>query len=140
MAATTVREVMTPSPHMLDARSTLQAAAQMMRDEDIGDVIVIDDDQLCGIVTDRDIAVRAVADGRDPTETRLGHICSRDLVTIAPNDPAEHAVELMRKNAMRRMPVVESGKPVGIVSLGDLALDRDRNSALADISAAPANN
>jgi CBS domain-containing protein len=125
---------------MLDARSTLQAAAQMMRDEDIGDVIVIDDDQLCGIVTDRDIAVRAVADGKDPTETRLGHICSRDLVTIAPNDPAEHAVELMRKNAMRRMPVVESGRPVGIVSLGDLALDRDRNSALADISAAPANN
>jgi CBS domain-containing protein len=111
-----------------------------MRANDIGDVIVVDDNgKLTGIVTDRDIVVRVVAEGRDPRATRLGDIASRELTVLAPDDPVERAVELMRERAIRRLPVVEQGKPVGIVSIGDLALDRDPDSALADISAAPPN-
>jgi CBS domain-containing protein len=115
-------------------------AARAMRERDLGDVIVVDDkDALCGIVTDRDIVVRAVADDRDPSQVRLGDICSRDLTTIDASAPVKDAVKLMRERALRRLPVVESGRPVGIVSLGDLAIERDPESTLADISAAPSN-
>ncbi len=111
-----------------------------MRDQDIGDVIVLDDgDQLCGIVTDRDIAVRVVAEGRNPQEVKVGQICSRDLTTVSPNDDVGAAVKLMSQKAIRRVPVVDKGRPVGIVSIGDLAVDRDPDSALADISSAKPN-
>jgi len=134
-----VREVMTPSPRMLDARATVHDAARAMLDDDIGDVIVCDGDTVCGIVTDRDITVRAVAQGKDPSATKLGDICSKDLTTVAPDASVDDAVRLMREKAIRRVPVVEGGKAIGVVSLGDLAIDLDSHSALADISAAPAN-
>jgi CBS domain-containing protein len=111
-----------------------------MRDEDIGDVIVMDDGKVCGIVTDRDVVVRALAEDRDPKSTKVAEICSRDLTTIAPGDPIDKAVKLMRERSIRRLPVVQGDRPVGIVSIGDLAQDRDPESALADISAAPPNN
>ena len=134
-----IRDVMTGSPRTLDARATVQGAARAMLDDDIGDVIVCDGDTVCGIVTDRDITVRAVAHGKDPGSTKLGDICSKDLTTLATGDSVDDAVRLMRGKAVRRIPVVEDGKPVGIVSIGDLAIDLDRESALADISKAPAN-
>lgn len=134
-----IRDVMTGAPRALDARATVQEAAQAMFDDDIGDVIVCGGDAICGIVTDRDITVRAVAPGKDPSSTKLGDICSKDLATLAPDDTVDDAVRLMRDKAIRRVPVVEDGKPVGIVSIGDLAIDLDRESALADISKAPAN-
>jgi len=134
-----IREVMTPSPRTLDADSTVSEAARIMRDEGIGAVMVSEGDDLCGIVTDRDIAIRAVAEGRDPSTTQLGEICSRELVTLSPSDPIERAIELMRSKAIRRFPVMEGDRPLGIVAIGDLALERDRTSALADISAAPPN-
>jgi len=102
-------------------------------------VVVVDNGKVCGIVTDRDIVVRAVAQGHDPATTKLRDIGSHDLTTLAPTDTVEHAVQIMREKAIRRLPVVENGKPVGIVSLGDLALERDPDSALGNISAAPAN-
>jgi CBS domain-containing protein len=83
-----------------------------------------------------DIVVRAVADDRNPAEVRLGDICSRELTTVDASASVKDAVELMRKQALRRLPVVEAGRPVGIVSLGDLAIERDPGSTLADISAA----
>lgn len=136
-----ISEVMTPDPTTCSTTTTLVEAAQVMQQEDIGDVIVLDqNDQICGIVTDRDIVVRAIADRRDPASTKLGDICSRDVTSLSPKDEVGDAVKLMTQRAIRRLPIVENGKPVGIVSLGDLAVSQDPESGLADISSAPANN
>ncbi len=135
----TIEDVMTAHPVICSATSPLTEAAQMMRDHDIGDVLVERDGKLCGLVTDRDIVVRAVADQKDPAATELGDICSKQLVTLAPTDSVKDAVQLMRDKAIRRVPVIDHGKPVGIVSIGDLAIERDGDSALADISAASPN-
>lgn len=136
----TLKEVMTPSPTCLAPTETLARAAQVMRDQDVGDVIVCTKDTISGIVTDRDIVVRAVAAGRDPAAMKLGDVASRDVVTLSPDDSIDRAVQLMREKAVRRLPVCEKGgKPVGVVSIGDLALERDGASVLADISAAPGN-
>ena len=135
-----VREVMTPKPVTLDAGSPVSEAARVMNESDIGDVIVLDNAKICGVVTDRDIVVRVVAEGKDASSTKLADICSRDLVGISPDDTVDEAVRLMRDRAIRRLPVIENGKPVGIVSIGDLAMERDADSALADISAAPGNS
>ena len=137
--AQTVTDVMTPNPVTFDAGASLQDAARAMRDEDIGDVIVTDGGRACGIVTDRDIAVRAVADGRDPS-TRLGDVCSRDVVTVGPDDAVEDAIRVMREHAIRRVLVMDGERMAGVVSLGDLAMERDPNSVLADVSDAPPNN
>jgi CBS domain-containing protein len=138
--ARTVREVMTGSPVCLSPQTTLPDAARQMDEHDIGDVLVVDNDKLVGMVTDRDIVVRAIAQGRDPSSTTLGEISTGDLVTVDADDQVSRAVELMREHAVRRLPVVEGGRPVGIVSIGDLAVEEDSTSALADISAAPSNN
>jgi CBS domain-containing protein len=115
-------------------------AAQIMRECDIGDVIVLEGDWLFGILTDRDIVVRALAEGLEPDSTPVGEICSRELTTIEPTASVKQAVLLMREKAIRRLPVVDdSGHVIGIVSIGDVAVERDRRSALADISAAPPN-
>jgi CBS domain-containing protein len=136
---TAIRDVMTPNPITLPVTASVVEAALAMRDFDVGAVIVLDDGQVCGIVTDRDIVVRAIANGNYPATTKLGELCSRELTTISSTDTLENAVRLMRQKAIRRLPVVEKGIPVGIVSLGDLAVERDRQSVLGDISAAPAN-
>lgn len=139
--AQSIMEVMTTDPITIPQRASVQEAAQAMRDSDIGDVIVLDDsEQVCGIVTDRDIAVRFVAEGKDPAGTLLEEIYSRELQTLSPKDSVGDAVRLMSEKAIRRLPVVDEGKPVGIVSIGDLAATQDPDSALADISAAPPNN
>src|SRR5438270_104008 len=132
--ATTVREVMTATPREVSVDQPIIEVAQVMRDEDIGSVIVTDADQVRGIVTDRDLVVRAIAEGVDPTTETVDTVYSgRDLVTVDPSTPIDEALRLMRERAVRRLPVVEQGKPVGVVSLGDLAIERDDNSALADI-------
>jgi CBS domain-containing protein len=134
-----LREIMTQRPVTLETKDTLTAAARTMRDGNIGDIVVIESGQVQGILTDRDIVVRALAEGRDPARTSVGDICSRELMTLAPTDTVEDAVKIMRDKAIRRLPVVEAGRPVGIVSLGDLAVERDPESALGGISAAPPN-
>ena len=135
-----IRDVMTTNPETLPESTIVREAAEAMRANDIGDVVVVDDNgAISGILTDRDIVVRVVAEGRDPRVTRIGDIASRELTAVSPDDPVDRAVQLMRERAIRRLPVVDKGKPVGIVSIGDLALDRDPGSALADISAAPPN-
>ncbi len=133
----TVQDVMTTDPVALDASEPVVEAARRMKDQDIGDVIVVDGGQICGVVTDRDIVVRVLAEGRDPAETRLGDVCSRDVATVSPGDDLTAAGDLMRERAIRRVPVVEDGRPVGIISIGDLAIERDPDSALSHISAAP---
>ena len=140
MESEIVREVMTSNPVTVGSRQTLVEAAQLMRDHGIGDVIVADDAELVGILTDRDIVVRAVADAREMTQTEVGAVCTRDVASIGPDDAADNAVELMSNKAIRRLPVVDEGKVVGVVVLGDLAVDREPKSALADISVATPNN
>jgi signal-transduction protein with cAMP-binding, CBS, and nucleotidyltransferase domain len=135
-----VRDVMTENLVTLPASTFITDAARQMRDADIGDVIVMNDGTMCGMVTDRDIVVRAVAEGVDPQFTKLNEICSHDLATIGPDEPVEDAIRIMRERAVRRVPVVEGGRPIGIVSIGDLAIERDEHSALADISVAEGNN
>jgi CBS domain-containing protein len=134
-----VRDVMSPRPKILDADATVAAAAALMRAEDIGDVMVIAEGRLYGILTDRDIVVRALARGLDPNETCIGDICSRELTTVSPDDGIGHAVRMMRAKALRRLPVQEHGEVIGMLTIGDIAVARDVHSALADISAAPPN-
>jgi CBS domain-containing protein len=134
-----VAELMTKDPMTLDVMNTAAEAALAMAERDIGDVIVRDGDQVCGIVTDRDIVVRAVAQNRNPVTVTLGEICSRTMVTLSPDDSVDEAIRLMSERALRRLPVVAEGRAVGIVSLGDLAVERDRQSVLGEISAAPPN-
>ena len=134
-----IQDVMTPNPTSLPGTASVREAARAMRDQDIGDVIVLENNQICGIVTDRDIVVRTVAEARDPATTPLADLCSHALTTVSPEDSVARAVQLMREKAIRRLPVVAGGRAVGIVSLGDLAVERDPDSALGDISAAPPN-
>ena len=134
-----IRDVMTGQPTTLPEDATVAEAAKRMRDEAIGDVLVVREGHLTAIVTDRDIAIRAVAEDRRPAETPLRDISSGELVAVSPEDSIPDAVRIMRERAVRRIPVVEEGRPVGIVSLGDLAMERDSDSALADISEAEPN-
>jgi CBS domain-containing protein len=135
-----VKDVMTPGAVSCGVRDTAADAARLMKQQAIGDVLVLDDGKLCGMVTDRDIVVRVIAEGRDPNSALLGDICSSDVVTVRPDDDATHAVRLMTERAVRRMPIVDGDKIIGIVTMGDLALERDEHSALAAVSAAPPND
>ena len=139
--ANLVQDVMTRHPKVVRASSTVMDAACIMRDFKIGDVIVVDDaNQVRGIVTDRDLAVTAVASGSDPSKTSIESVCTKDVTVLKPTQTTEDAVTIMREKAIRRLPVVEAGNLVGIVSLGDLAKHIDRGSCLGQISAAPPNN
>lgn len=132
-----VKELMTERPVTLGTDASLAEAAKLMRDRGIGDVIVVDGESAAGIVTDRDIVIRGIAEGADPNTTRLGQVVSGELTSVAPDDPVERAIAVMREKAIRRVPVLEGGKPIGVLSLGDLAIERDERSVLADISEEP---
>ncbi|GAA2392631.1 CBS domain-containing protein [Streptomyces glaucosporus] len=129
-----IREIMTADPATASPQTTLAEVARLMRDRDIGDVLVVDGDELRGMVTDRDLVVRALAENSGG-DIPVREVCSETLVTTAPDDDVSHAVRLMREHSVRRLPVVDHGHPVGVVSIGDLAVERDPGSALADISA-----
>ena len=137
--AQSIREVMTPNPVTIPAEMSAEDAAGLMRDRDIGDVIVMNQDRVMGIITDRDIVVRVVAERQDPAKIKLSDICSKEFHAVQHTAAVEEAINLMREKAIRRIPVMDDVCPVGIVSVGYLALERDRESALADISAARPN-
>ncbi len=132
-----IRQVMTAAPDAVRPADTLQRAAQLMRSNDIGDVLVEDEDgRLLGIVTDRDLAIRATADGADPVLSTIADVYTRDVASVVPTDSVGDAVRRMRSSDVRRMPVVESGRAIGIVSLGDIEVETRPGSPLADISTA----
>ncbi|NGO70204.1 CBS domain-containing protein [Streptomyces boncukensis] len=139
MAEQQVHEIMTTSPVGLDADTAVAEAARRMRAEDMGAVLVTEGGELRGLVTDRDLVVRVLAEDWDPRTTAVRDACSTDLVSLAPEDSVDHAVEVMREHALRRVPVVAEGTVVGVVSLGDLAVERSPASALGGISSAPPN-
>jgi CBS domain-containing protein len=140
MAATTVREIMTKNVINMQVSTTLEEAARAMREQDIGNVVVAEDERLVGLVTDRDIVIRAVADGMDPTTTTLGSVASRDIIAIQPDDTAQAAALLMREQAIRRVLVVDEQGLCGILSIGDLASEIDPDSVLGGISGAAPNS
>lgn len=140
MATRTVRDVMTPDPVILETTATARDAAQQMRDHDIGAVLVAEG-TLRGIVTVRDLTTRVLADDRDGSAVSLGDLLSEDLHVVRPDDDVREAVTLMRRHAVKRVPVIEEDDtPVGVLSMGDLVLALDEDSALADVSAARPND
>src|SRR5687767_10723590 len=119
----TIRELMTSNPRTVDPSTPVVEAARAMKDEDVGSIPIVDRDTLVGILTDRDIALRVVAEGRDPQGTSAGDVASRELVTVDPQQSLDEAVRLMAKHQVRRLPVCEEdGRLVGIVAQADVAL------------------
>jgi CBS domain-containing protein len=135
--AHTVRDIMTTQPVMVEPTTTVAEIARQMDREDIGEVLVADQGRLCGLVTDRDIVVRAIAEGRDPASTRVDEICTHEVFSVSPDDSVDEAIRIMGDRAIRRIAVIEDGDPVGVISIGDIAVVRDPESALGEISAAP---
>lgn len=137
--ADTVRDLLKGDPVTVEASATVEEAAKLMDEKDIGNVLVVENDEVQGIVTDRDIVVRVIAKGNGP-DASVREACSTDVETIAPDTSIDEAIQKMEQGNVRRLPVVDDGKPVGVISLGDLAQARDQDSALADISSASPNN
>jgi CBS domain-containing protein len=134
------RDVMSAEPAICETSTPMTDAARLMRDKNIGDVLVADDGELCGIVTDRDLVVRGLAEHGDADSVNLGDICSKQLHAVSPDTSVEEIIEIMEQHAVRRVPVLDGDRAVGIVSIGDLAMQRDENSALGRISSAPPNS
>jgi CBS domain-containing protein len=117
-----IRQIMTASPCAIDAGKTVDYAAKMMRDEDVGLAPIVEGDRLVGTLTDRDIAIRVVAEGKDPTSTKVTDVASKQLVTLDPQQDLDEALRLMAQHQVRRLPIVEEdGRLVGVVAQADLA-------------------
>lgn len=136
--ASKVRDIMTPAPVGVYYSQTIGETARIMRDTQVGAVLVVNDGALSGLVTDRDLVLRGLAEGIGP-DAQVGPLCSGELVGVAADADLRSAEELMRQHAVRRLPVINEGQVVGIVSLGDLALSVDVDSPLAAVSRARPN-
>ena len=133
----TVREMMTADPEQVDRDDTVQDAAAKMRELNVGAIPVIAGGQVQGIITDRDITVRVIAENRKLADVRVHEIASGNPVTVTPDTDMNQAAQLMAQHQVRRLPVVEGGRLVGMLSLGDLAVEgdtREAGQALKEIS------
>ena len=120
--AKTIRDLMADNPCSIDADKPVAYAAKMMRDEDVGLAPIVEGQKLIGTLTDRDIAIRVVAEGKDPESTTVREVATTTLVTIDPDQDLDEALRLMAKNQVRRLPVVEEdGKLAGVVAQADVA-------------------
>ena len=126
-----IRDVMTPNPRTVSPDDTVQAAARIMQTEDTGAVPVVNDGRVLAVVTDRDIVVRVVAEGGS-LSSPVRSIASQDVVCASPDMSTREASELMSEHQIRRLPVVENDRLVGIVSIGDLAVKEGRDSRIGD--------
>jgi CBS domain-containing protein len=132
-----IREVMTPAPETIQADRPAAEAAQKMKETDAGMIPVMTDGSLLGTVTDRDIALRVVAEGKDPQATPVAEIASTDVVTVGPEDDLDAALEAMAKHQVRRLPVVEDGRLIGVIAQADVAREgneTDVGHAVEEIS------
>lgn len=127
-----IRDIMTSDVETAEPDDTLDELAIMMREQDVGAIPVVEDGELIGIVTDRDIVLRCVAEGKDPADIAADEIISGDLQTIEPDADLEQARRIMAQHQIRRLPVVDNGMLVGMISLGDLAVKTDRSEEVAD--------
>jgi CBS domain-containing protein len=126
--ARSVRDTMTGNPRSINASASVVEAAQLMRQEHIGSLPITDDEQLIGMITDRDIAMRVVAEAADEVKTSVGDVSSRDVITVEPDRDLDEALQLMARHQVRRLPVVENGKLVGIVAQADIALSENEKT------------
>jgi CBS domain-containing protein len=120
-----IQELMTVKPRTVKTGDSIVDAAKLMRGEDAGIAPIVDGDRLVGVVTDRDIAIRVVAEGKDPSTTKVEEIASGNLVTVEPGQDLDDALRLMAQHQVRRLPVVDDGKLVGIVAQADVAKHAD---------------
>jgi CBS domain-containing protein len=125
---TQVREVMTSNPTSCASKDSVVDAAKAMAKEDVGPIPVVDGDRLVGLLTDRDIVIRVVAEGRDPQSTTVGEVASAELATVSPDEDLDRALQLLAERRVRRLPVVEGEKLVGIVAQADVARQGDDRS------------
>ena len=131
---TTIREAMTSNPRTIQTQSTITEAATLMRDEDAGFAPIVDGDRLVGAITDRDIAIRVVAEGKDPQTTKVADCMSSNLVTIDPQQELDEAQRLMAQHQVRRLPVVEEdGKLVGVLAQADVAMSSTSDSRTGEM-------
>ena len=137
--AKSVRDAMTENPRSIGASAPVVEAAQLMRDEHIGSLPITDDEKLVGMITDRDITTMVVAEAADPKTTSVGDVYSRDVVTVEPEKDLEEALQLMARHQVRRLPVVENGRLVGIVAQADIALSENekKTGELVEAISAP---
>jgi CBS domain-containing protein len=120
-----IREVMTPSPETVEPGKPAAEAARLMKKADAGMIPVVQEGQLFGTVTDRDIVLRVIAEGKSPASTTVGEIASVEVVTVAPEQDLEEALKLMAKHQVRRLPVVENGRLIGVLAQADVAREGD---------------
>lgn len=135
-----IRDVMTAVPETIESDAPIREAAEIMARADIGSVIVVEGGQNKGIVTDRDIVIRLVGEGGDPVTTTVAQVMTPFPASIEPSASVHEAVQVMREHDIRRLPVVEDGRPVGMIALADLSWSSEAQALLADISSAPPNN
>ena len=133
--AKSVRDAMTDNPRSIGKSASVVEAAQLMRQENIGSLPITDDEKLVGMITDRDITTRVVAEVADPKMTSVGDVYSRDLISVEPDKDLEDALQLMARHQVRRLPVVEDGRLVGIVAQADIALSEDERKTGALVEA-----
>ena len=118
-----IRDVMTSNPKSVEPSTPVQQVATLMRDEDVGPIPIVENGTVTAIVTDRDIVLNVVAEGKDPSSTTVGEIASRDLITVDPEQTLDEALRLMARHQVRRLPVVEEGRLVGMLAQADVALE-----------------
>ena len=136
--AKSVRDAMTEDPRSIGASASVVEAARLMREEHIGSLPITDDEQLVGMITDRDITTRVVAEAADPMKTSVGDVYSRDLVTVEPDRDLDEVLQLMARHQVRRLPVVENGRLVGIVAQADIAIrENEKTGQLVEAISEP---
>jgi CBS domain-containing protein len=137
--AKSVREAMTQDPRSIGPSVSVVEAARLMREGDIGSLPITDDEKLVGMITDRDITTRVVAEAADPKMTSVGDVYSQDLISVEPDKDLEEALRLMARHQVRRLPVVEGGRLVGIVAQADIALveNEQKTGELVEAISAP---
>jgi CBS domain-containing protein len=137
--ASSVRDAMTADPRSIGKSVSVVEAARLMREQDIGSLPITDDEQLVGMITDRDITMRVVAEAADPNVTSVEDVYSRDLISVEPDNDLEEALGLMARHQVRRLPVVEDGRLVGIVAQADIALraNETKTGELVEAISAP---
>lgn len=140
-----VRDVMTPNPECVSERDSIREVARIMKDQDTGVVPVVDGKKIIGLITDRDIVVRGIAEGRDVSSVKVNEIMTKSVRSVKEDTPLNEVLDLMSNAEIRRVPVVNGNDElVGIISLGDIAentgADNRVGKAIEDISQAPPNN
>ena len=132
-----VRDAMTENPRSIAASASVVEAARLMREAHIGSLPITDDEKLVGMITDRDITTRVVAEAADPNTTSVEDVYSRDLISVEPDQALDEALQLMARHQVRRLPVVENDRLVGIVAQADVALaderEEDRSARRGDL-------